>query len=148
MNQRLATEGDWLALVALRPPMLFGALRPRMLLRALRPGMILASLASYLRVFFIPAKRALRPRMLLRALRPGVIFASLASTDAPQCNASYRRWHHFLAKPAGPCSTQRSALSGSKDRATRFETSYSPGVLTRRTENGQPRADFCLPIPQ
>ncbi len=24
----------------------------------------------------------------------------IASTDVPQCNASHRRWHHFLPKPA------------------------------------------------
>ncbi len=52
---------------------------------------------------FIPAKRALRPRMLLRALRPGVVFASLASTDAFQCNASHRRWHHFRRCIPAPC---------------------------------------------
>ena len=45
-------------------------------------------------------KAALRPRTLFRALRPGVILASLASTDAPQCNASHRRWHHFPTKSA------------------------------------------------
>ncbi len=32
----------------------------------------------------------------------GVILASLASTDAPQCNASHRRWHHFPTKSASP----------------------------------------------
>ncbi len=35
------------------------------------------------------------------ALRPGTIFAGIASTDAPQCNASHRRWHHFPGCSSG-----------------------------------------------
>ena len=65
-------------------------MRPRRLFRALRPGVVFASLASYLRVFFIPAKRALRPRTLFRALRPGMIFASLASADDSRRITSWR----------------------------------------------------------
>ena len=64
-KQRLATEGDWLALVALLP------------------GTNFAGLASDLEVVFIPAKRALRPRMLLRASRPGE--ASLAYDLNSRC---------------------------------------------------------------
>jgi len=41
------------------------------------------------------------PARYLPALRPGTIFAGIASTDAPQCNASHRRWHHFPGCSSG-----------------------------------------------